>query len=50
MARKPKKTDQATRAAEKDPPYLEELIKELLAEYPELTREQARERLLASGA
>jgi hypothetical protein len=37
-------------AAEKDPPYLAELIAELISEYPTLTRDKARELLLAAGA
>jgi hypothetical protein len=37
-------------AAEKDPPYLAELIAEVMAAHPGLTKDQAREMLLASGA
>jgi len=36
--------------ADPDPPYLEELIAEVMAARPELTKDQAREMLLASGA
>jgi hypothetical protein len=37
-------------AVEQDPPYLVELIDAVIAAYPSLTRDEAQERLLASGA
>jgi hypothetical protein len=40
----------AASAAETDPPYLAELIAEVVAAHPGLTKEEAREMLLASGA